>query len=112
MVALFEELRQWLQPREYRIHAVDTPRGLIEALGRLADEREVQAADEAGMPEAKSLVELGTELWRLRRKMLEADGKRPKEQFRREYRHVEWAWDWLRDAGFEFQDHEGEKFDP
>lgn len=59
----------------------------------------------------RTLAELCTELWRLRRKMLEADRPQPRTEMADAYRHVEAAWDLLADAGLTIDDPTGRPFD-
>jgi hypothetical protein len=52
--------------------------------------------------------EVGTEAWRMRRKMVSADTGRPVEETERLYRYLESMWDALERAGVEIRDHTGE----
>jgi hypothetical protein len=58
----------------------------------------------------KLIRQLGTELWRLKMKMVDQSGD-PLEEMKRAYRHVNSAIDLLTDAGFEISDHIGKRYD-
>lgn len=100
-------LRQAIYPRDFRICEPTWPRSWLETLRELID-LPPPPVDKARM---RFLADLATGVWRLRQKMLEPGTDRPKEQFRREYRHLESVWDVLTQAGFEIQDHTGKPFD-
>jgi hypothetical protein len=57
---------------------------------------------------ARFLAEVGTNLWRLRLKMLQPGTDQPVEDMRRPYRHVESMWDTLIQEGVDIHDHTGE----
>jgi len=59
---------------------------------------------------AKLIRQLGTELWRLKMKMVDHSGD-PLEEMKRAYRHLKSALDLLADAGFEISDHIGKRYD-
>ncbi len=105
-------IRQRLFPREFRIEEPPWPDDWLETLRKLAD---LPPPPPPPPPEDKDrirfLADLATGVWRLRQKMLEPGTERPREQFRREYRHLESVWDVLTQAGMEIQDHTGKPFD-
>jgi hypothetical protein len=87
----------------------------------MAELRNVFAAAAAAPPVTAStpaddpgplLASLGTNLWRLRSRMLEPGGGQPRDEFRRLYRHVEALWDTLGGAGLKIVDHTDAPFDP
>jgi len=59
---------------------------------------------------ARLIRQLGTELWRLKMKMVDQSGE-PLEEMKRAYRHLKSALDLLADAGFEISDHIGKRYD-
>lgn len=112
---LVHGLRQQLFPAEFRIAAPAWSDEWLAALRALAESAPGEpgtrdSAEEAGRIEL--LTGLGTNVWRLRQRMLEPGASRPREQFRREYREVEAIWDMLAAAGMEIRDHAGQPFDP
>ncbi|MGI5163424.1 hypothetical protein ACQEU3_03620 [Spirillospora sp. CA-253888] len=118
-------LRQWRQPREFRIAAPHWP---AEALAALAATRggdpgapaeavtdRPGTPEPAGAPEPSgatgppedALADLAVHLWRLGNRIDAApNGSRALS------RHLEAAWDALGAAGVEVQDHLGRPFDP
>jgi hypothetical protein len=123
-VSLLAALRQFAQPKEFRI-AAPAPRAVLDALERVA--RAVSApppavppadappleppAAPAG-PDERLLAELGTGLWRLRQRMVDPSTGEPTEVMRRAFRHLQSVWDALAAAGVEIQDHTGSEYDP
>ena len=112
MMPNFANLRQLIFPREFRIGQPPWPDDYLETLRKLAD---LPPPPPPPGPDDKErirfLADLATGVWRLRSKMVEPGTGRPKEQFRREYRHLESVWDVLTQAGMEIQDHTGKPFD-
>ncbi|MFI6516716.1 hypothetical protein ACIBF1_14240 [Spirillospora sp. NPDC050679] len=119
-------LRQWRQPREFRIAAPHWPAEALAALAAARDERPGAPADTitdgpgaaaapaaapvpaggSGPPE-DALADLAVHLWRLGNRIDAApNGSRALS------RHLEAAWDALGAAGVEVQDHLGRPFDP
>ena len=106
-------LRQWRQPREFRIRAsgwpADVQAGLVEIVKILKEPRELPAPSVPGGPAvlpglgAKELAEVVTNLWRLSKRMPASAG--------RAARHLEAVWDALAQVGVEVQEHEGKPFD-
>ncbi len=58
------------------------------------------------------LAEVGTQLWRMRRQMVEPGTDRAQEPMRRPFRHLSGLQDTLCDAGLETIDHTGQTYDP
>jgi len=56
--------------------------------------------------------EIGTNLWRMRQKMVNADTDRQLETMRRPFRHLESIWDALSEKQITIQDHTGKPYDP
>jgi hypothetical protein len=52
-------------------------------------------------------ADVGTNVWRLRRTMLEPGTDAPRDEMRRAYRHLESIWHALTESGIEIQDHTG-----
>lgn len=116
MTYLGDAVRQWGQPREFRIHRPAWP---AEALAVLADLARCppegpQPPEEPLRPERpepegiadRSVADLATSLWRLRGRA----ARLPSEQ-RPVTRHAERAWDALEQAGVQVNDHVNEPFD-
>jgi hypothetical protein len=103
-------LRQWRQPREFRIRATAWSADSVAALAGLAAAAVAgpdagQAAQDEGLP-GRSVADVATSIWRLRNRMAGfPDGMRSAT------RHVEMAWDALAEAGVEIQDHLNDPFD-
>ena len=112
MKNLLSTARQFFFPVEFRIAEPPWPEEWLETLKKLAD---LPPGPPPNPPDDKDrirfLADVATGVWRLRHKMLEPGTERPREQFRREYRHLESVWDVLLQAGLEIQDHTGKPFD-
>jgi hypothetical protein len=91
---------------------------MVAALERLAQllehEPKGAPAEDPGAPgrQRRFLADLGTNLWRLRQRMLAPGTTQPLDEMRRAYRHLEAAWDALTQAGVQVQDHTGSTIDP
>lgn len=108
-------LRQWRQPREFRIRSSawptdvqsafdDLARALPKAIGARPGSGE--APPDTGL-ETEHIADLATNLWRLSDRMMSsADGSSRVAQ-----RHLKAAWNDLKQAGVEVQDHLDEPFD-
>jgi hypothetical protein len=57
------------------------------------------------------LRDIGTNLWRMTRKMVPEGSTEPIEEMAPAYRYVESMWEAFREAGIQVQDHTGEPFD-
>lgn len=83
-----------------------------------APEPEPQPASEpvprapVGVLDARSVAAIATALWRMRNKMVVPGTDRPQPELRGLFRHLESAWDALRDTGIEVQSHDGLATDP
>ena len=112
-----EALRQWTQPAPFRIAApfdLPTPPG----------NRSVEAPPAAPPPAhsgpntthyeqaLKMLPAVATALWRIRVKLTAEPAIDLPAPLRLLPRHVESAWDALKAAGLEVQDHVGQRYDP
>jgi hypothetical protein len=106
-------IRQLLFPKEFRIGEPVWPGDWLETLRKLTElpPPPPQPSPRDGKERLRFLADLATGVWRLRQKMLEPGTDRPREPFRREYRHLESIWDVLSQAGLEIQDHTGRPFD-
>jgi len=109
---LGSSFRQLLQPKEFRIEEIGIQSELLAAFS-LAHEIRSRKTPPAVEPVAlKDLMVLfsssGTNLWRLRKKMLDPGTGQPLETMRRVYRHVESMWDAFGESGIKIQDHDGE----
>ena len=106
-------VRQLKYPLEFRIadpNWSDFPRALEHIIRLLQSAPlEVEASSKKEEELLNLLVDVGTVMWRLQRR-LTVGGKVP-EEFRRMSRDVESAWDALRQGGIEIKDHTGEKYD-
>ncbi|HPG82074.1 MAG TPA: hypothetical protein PKY55_02270 [bacterium] len=113
---LCDSLRQLKFPREFRIESLPWPDDLAIAAQEMAQAPE-NPADRFKEDAPKStpelsvslLADVGTGIWRLRQRMIEAKTGEPFEEMRRPFRHVQWIWDKLSDAGIEITDHTGER---
>lgn len=103
--------RQFLFPKEFRIDQSPWSDEWLETLRKLAALPPPPPSTPDDKERIRFLADLATGVWRLRSKMIEPGTERPKEQFRREYRHLESVWDVLTQAGMEIQDHTGKPFD-
>ena len=117
--------RQATQPLEFRIAAPILPDDWQDALQRSTSgaaqansetppsktDVEIVKRQRMERERDKLLIEMATNVWQLRTRMLEQDGSTPKDVFRRVYRYVEAQWDTLSQMGFEIKDHTGAKFD-
>jgi hypothetical protein len=126
-VRLRGALRQLRFPAEFRIAALPSPHDAIEQLvARLqaipipaeppAGDVAERAAGETAHPDPaplddRAVADLATGLFRLRARMLEPGTDRPREEVRREYRHLLSVWDGLAEAGIQIQEHTGAPFD-
>ncbi|HEX8475540.1 MAG TPA: hypothetical protein VF666_16045 [Pyrinomonadaceae bacterium] len=118
----YSDLRQQLHPREFRIWSIIWPTELEDFLEVLAQSPKPEKTyhvpaptpeDVAARKELRRLYsDMGTGLWRLRRKMLDPATGDPREEMRRAYRHFQFTWDALSRAEIEVQDYEGQAFDP
>lgn len=111
-------LRQWLQPKEFRIPAGsgDDPRLFHELLqvSLLGPEAQKESAEASAGNYAEhrtELARLGTQLWRLRRGLRDAGDSTGQDQNPRVHRHLEGAWDAMADLGLEIIDPTGRPYD-
>ena len=114
-------LRQWRYPKPFRIGPPLWPADVMATLERIAAEVAAQSpaptasaqADEQTISEEQKrmLADIGTGLWRLRQRMVAPGTDRPLEEMRRAFRHLEFTWDALVQAGVEIQSHTGMPFD-
>lgn len=109
-------LRQARFPRVFRIPERGEPAGPAALAAELRSVLTAAAAPPATPSSpaddlAPLLASLGTNLWRLRSRMLEPGGGKPRDEFRRLYRHVEALWDTLSGAGLNIVDHTDAPFD-
>jgi len=109
--ALPAAIRQWWFPREFRIAPPTWSRELRHILKRLAQARSSTPAPQAPPDREwdRLWADVGTNLWRLRRKMLQPGTEKPYDEMRGLYRHLESIWRALNDAGIEIRDHTGEQ---
>lgn len=116
---LIATFRQWLYPREFRIEEMsqspEWQAALIDVaqmLRAIAAREPPVTSDENDKAMVRALCDLANGVWRLKTRMIDGATGRPKEQFRREYSHVESLWDVLAEAGIEIQDHTGQRVSP
>lgn len=114
---LASAFRQWRFPREFRIAPATCPsefQTILKELIRASEQTLLQRGGEKRETDSTSraltrfLAEVGTNLWRLRLKMLQTGSDQPLEDMRRPYRHVESMWDTLTQEGVDIHDHTGE----
>ena len=108
------EIRQWRQPREFRIRATAWPAAALAVFAEFtAMAAAAAAADGDGDAEKgtvdlseRSVADVATSIWRLRGRMAKLpDGTRSMT------RHLEMAWDTLAEAGVETRDHLNDAYD-
>lgn len=118
---MLETLRQWLHPREFHIAPASLPDAVAVLADRLAELERARIAPAAGPTPGAApadairpglLADIGTGLWRLRTRMIDAATGEPPEHMRRAFRHAESIGDALAEAGVRIQDHTGIDFDP
>ena len=111
-------IRQLLYPKIFRICSLRAyvlpglAAGLAVCSGSPESSSEVQASD-SGLTlnqQERLVVELATELWRLRNKVTKEGSDEPRDEFRRLFRHVTSAWDTLADSQVEVHTHTGQIF--
>jgi hypothetical protein len=117
-MSVLESLRQLRYQRAFRIAPPRLPATLGSFLETLAprpgdagDARETRPHEVADATRGHFLAQLGTDLWRLRSKMIEPGTDRPLDSMRRAFRHLESAWDALAAEGVTVQDHTDTPFD-
>ncbi|GAA4509317.1 hypothetical protein GCM10023191_070380 [Actinoallomurus oryzae] len=110
-------VRQWRQPREFRIRATAWPSGALAIFAEFAEAAAAAAAttapaaggnsakETAGLSE-RSVADVATSIWRLRGRLA-----KPPDGTRSLTRHFEMAWDTLTEAGVEIRDHLNEPYD-
>ena len=115
-MSLYGTLRQWRFPSEFRIHPMPWPQKLENAEERLdqaipAASKTKTAQKDKGEPlfPPALLADVGTGIWRLRQRMIDSRTDEPLEEMRRPFRHLQWLWDKLTDAGVQIMDHTGER---
>ena len=110
------ELRQKLYPREFRIHVPCGHDWQIAAkISHCQSEDKAEKPSDGGNVELPSqfrklIVQLGTNLWRTRQKMIDPVSGDPPEHMRKAYRHVRSMWDALQESGIDIQDHTNQPF--
>ena len=119
-------LRQLRFPKEFRIGPAVWPQNLASLIEQLirpgptppataSIPEEAEEAEEAGglgtvESQMRLLVDVGTNLWRLRGKMIEPGTDQPLAEMQRAHRHFGGIWDALADAGLDIREHAGEPF--
>ena len=113
-----KKIKQSLFPRELRLspsqHNVsglqkDTSALIRLSVSSLPDKTPGNSTEAAKLK--KFIADLGTGIWRLKRKMTDPTSKEPLEGMRKEYRCLESVWDILVNAEVEIQDHENQRYD-
>ena len=118
MVA-FDKLRQFLYPKELRITVCTPDKTLLRDINELISTLQVAGVSPAGpsdevpaTDDKQSLffAEIGTGLWRMRRKLTDPSTDAPYEETRKAYRHLEALMDTLSHAGIVIQDLTGSRY--
>lgn len=110
-MGVFDALRQWRFPKEWRIPAAAGDELEAELTALLAVlERPSPAKPAEPSVDDKFIAELATGLWRVRARMVDPTTDHVLESMKRPFRHLESVWDLLRSAGIEIQDHTSEAF--
>jgi hypothetical protein len=111
--SFLEGLPQSAYPIEFRIRPAPTtpdvsgiPESPPDPLSTAPAPRTIPLLEWTGF-----LAEMGTNLWRMRRKMLQPGTDQPLDSVRSAYRFLEYALDAMKDVGIEIQDHDGALFD-
>lgn len=60
----------------------------------------------------EAFVNIATNAWRAKRKMVDADTGEPKEEMKRVFRHIDAMFDSLNELGIRIEDVEGRAYDP
>lgn len=109
------KLRQWLFPPLFRIQAPqeDEERLLLDLLAEWPEGASAELAGAASaVQDGKLFAQLGTHLWRVRNRLRPAGAAEPPApETQRALRHLEAAWEALREAGVEIEDHTGRPYD-
>jgi hypothetical protein len=107
---LLSSIRQWAFPQEFRINPQDWS---MQALSDLDLQQFDQLLPDPSQPLDQMPValikEIGTNLWRLKKKLVQPASVQPSEEMRAAYRHMEALWDALAEADIKILDHTGEK---
>lgn len=110
-------IRQWRFPPALRIAPASPPAGqpeLLEPTTPVAGPRPAQAPNGSGPPgpvlDDRALADVATGLWRARRRMIEPGSEEPRPEVRREFQHLQSAWDALTASGVKVQDHDGMRY--
>lgn len=95
------------------LEAHDTIRDLARLRGEMAEEevRPRQSGSISDAELAKLFRATGTAVWKLAGRMLDAETKAPKDEYRRLWRHVEAIRDALTDVGVDVIDFTGKRYD-
>jgi hypothetical protein len=113
MKNLIINARQFLFPAEFRIAPPIWSEDWRKVLEQLAA-HPVSSPTHPSIEDKEQrrfIADLATGVWRLREKMREPGTEKPKEAFRREYRHLESVFDVLEEAGVIIQDHTNKPFE-
>jgi hypothetical protein len=122
-------IRQWRFPPALRIAPASPPAGPEELTPAGHDPAEPAPAaapgpapapaptpDGSGPPgpalDDRALADVATGLWRARRRMLEPGSDEPRPEVRKEFQHLQSAWDALTASGVKVQDHDGVRYTP
>lgn len=114
--ALYERLRQYRFPPEFRItEPTETRPAQPPAQPQPADESTVEepvpdAAPSDDLPDGV-LADVATNLWRTRRKLTQSDDEGQSRAQRQAHRHLLAAWETFTQAGLEIHDFDGTRFD-
>lgn len=113
--AIRSALRQFLQPREFRIDLHPLSPETLAKVNELVTRLSVPTATlttlplPKGSPEALAiLTAVGVGLWRIRQKLVDPTTGQPIDATRRAFRHLDTLWSTLSEAGLEIRGHTGE----
>jgi hypothetical protein len=112
LTGLQGNLRQLKYPRDFRIGPPVWPQDTREALDEIVRliQSLSQTAGESSQPQdmERFVAEVGTGIWRARKKLAELGMKETSKELRFAVYAVESTWDVLKEDGVEIQDHTGE----
>jgi hypothetical protein len=118
---LFSSIKQLKYHPEFRIKPPIWPKDLLSSFEKLIHAVQTKEdIESSGQPvnhdyperQMQFLGELGTGLWRLKKNMVHPETGEPHQEMKKAYRHLEDAWEALKETGVEIQDHTNLPYHP